>query len=110
MNFLIDNAWAQEAPAAQPAGQSSFFILLAVTFLFFYVIVIRPQMKRQKEHQKLLSGLSKGDEVALSSGLLGRLTEVGDNYLKVEIAKGVEVKVQKSAISAVLPKGTLKEA
>lgn len=110
MNFLIDNASAQEAAAAQPAGQGSFFILLAVTFLFFYVIIIRPQMKRQKEHQKLLSGLAKGDEVVLNGGLLGRLTDIGDSYLRVEIAKGVEVKVQKSAIAAVLPKGTLKEA
>lgn len=77
-------------------------------FLLFYLILWRPQAKRAKEHRELVGGLSKGDEVLTSGGILGRITKVSDDYVTVEIAEGVEVNLQKSAIGAALPKGTIK--
>ena len=77
-------------------------------FLLFYLILWRPQAKRAKEHRELVSGLSKGDEVLTSGGILGRITKVSDDYVTVEVAEGVEVNLQKSAIGAALPKGTIK--
>ena len=85
------------------------FLPLVVLFVVFYLFLIRPQVKRQKEHTKLVQGLGKGDEIVTSGGVYGRIVEVGDSFLKVEIAKGVEVKLQKPAVTTVLPKGTLKE-
>jgi len=108
MDFFIANAWAQAAPAA-PAQNAFAFLPLVVLFVVFYLFLIRPQVKRQKEHQKLVQTLSKGDEIVTSGGVAGRITEVGDNFLKVEIAKGVEVRLQKPAVTTVLPKGTLKD-
>ena len=108
MDYLIPNAWAQAAGGAPQGGIAS-FLPLAVLFLVFYLFLIRPQMKRQKDHTKMVGGLAKGDEAVTSGGLLGRVTEVGPNFVKLEIAKDTEVKVQKNAISQVLPKGTLKE-
>ncbi len=108
MNFLINDAMAQTAgPSAQ--GGLMGFLPLALLFVAFYFFLIRPQMKRQKDHSKLIQGLQKGDEVVTSGGLLGRVSEVGDVYVKVEVAKGVEVKIQRPAVSSILPKGTLKE-
>ncbi|KKO12807.1 hypothetical protein LCGC14_0008240 [marine sediment metagenome] len=77
-------------------------------FLLFYLILWRPQAKRAKEHRELVGGLSKGDEVLTSGGILGRITKVSDDYVTVEVADGVEVSLQKSAIAAALPKGTIK--
>ncbi len=77
-------------------------------FLLFYLILWRPQAKRAKEHRELVGGLSKGDEVLTSGGILGRITKVSDDYVTVEVAEGVEVNLQKSAIGAALPKGTIK--
>ena len=108
MSFLIDDAIAQAADAA-PQGGLMGFLPLMILFVAFYFFLIRPQMKRQREHQKLIQGLQKGDEVVTSGGLLGRITEVGDHYVKAEIAKGMEVKIQRSAVSSILPKGTIKE-
>ncbi len=111
MNFLISDAWAQAVVPDAPQQPGFFgFLPLLVLFVVFYLFLIRPQMKRQKDHQKMVQALHKGDEVATSGGLLGRITEVGDNYLKVEVAKGVEVRVQRQAVSAILPKGTIKDA
>ena len=81
-----------------------FVVLLAV----FYLVLIRPQMKQAKDHRKLVESLGKGDEVVTNGGMLGRISQVGDNFIMLEIAKDVEVKVQKQAVSAVMPKGTLK--
>ena len=84
-------------------------ILGIILFVVFYLFLIRPQMKRQKEHTKMVEALAKGDEAVTSGGLLGRVTEVGDNFVKFEVAKGTEVKVQKHAIAQVMPKGTIKD-
>ena len=90
--------------------QSSFMSLLPLVLMFvvLYFVMIRPQMKRQKEHRTMVEALAKGDEVATAGGLLGRVTKLGDNYLGVEIANGVEVQVQRTAIVQVLPKGSIK--
>lgn len=108
MNFLIEDAMAQAA-AAPPQGGLMGFLPLMILFVAFYFFLIRPQMRRQREHQKLIQGLQKGDEVVTGGGLLGRITDVAEGYLKVEIAKGVEVKVQRATVSTILPKGTIKE-
>jgi len=111
MNFLISDAWA-EAPAAAgaPAQGSPFvtLIMLGVLFAAFYFILIRPQAKRAKEHKAMVAALAKGDEVVTAGGVLGRVTELGEGYITVDIAKGVEIKVQRQAVQTVLPKGTIK--
>ncbi|MEQ8234828.1 MAG: preprotein translocase subunit YajC [Gammaproteobacteria bacterium] len=109
MDYLIQNAWAQGAGAAGEPGLASFLPLI-ILFVVFYLFLIRPQMKRQKEHTKMVEALAKGDEAVTNGGLLGRVTEVGDNFVKFEIAKGTEVKVQKHAIAQVMPKGTIKDS
>jgi preprotein translocase subunit YajC len=105
LDFLVSNAWA--APAQQEPGLASFLPLI-ILFAVFYFLLIRPQLKQAKQHKQLVSELSKGDEVATSGGLLGKIKEVGDNFVAIEIAKDTEVKIQKNAVSTVLPKGTLK--
>lgn len=109
MDYLIPNAWAQAAGGTPPGGGLAGFLPLAILFLVFYMFLIRPQMKRQKEHAKMVRELAKGDEAVTTGGLLGRVTEVGNNFVKLEVAKDTEVKVQKNAIAQVMPKGTLKE-
>ena len=108
MDYLIQNAWAQEAAGSQEPGIAG-FLPLVILFVVFYLFLIRPQMKRQKEHSKLVKGLAKGDEAVTTGGLLGRITEVGDNFVKLEVAKDTEVKVQRHAIAQIMPKGTVKE-
>ena len=108
MDFLIQNAWAQGAGAGQQPGLASFLPLI-ILFAVVYLFLIRPQMKRQKEHSRMIEALAKGDEAVTNGGLLGRVTEVGDNFIRMDIAKGVEVKVQKHAVAQVMPKGTIKE-
>lgn len=105
LDFFINSVWA--APAQQEPGLASFLPLI-VLFAVFYFLLIRPQLKQAKQHKKLVGELGKGDEVATTGGLLGKIREVGDNFVVVEIAKDTEVKIQKQAISMVLPKGTLK--
>jgi preprotein translocase subunit YajC len=109
---LISVAHAQTAPAATAEGGlgSSLMSMLPLVLMFvvLYFIMIRPQMKKQKEHRKMIDALGKGDEVVVAGGLLGRVNTVGDNILGVEIASGVEIQVQRSAVAQVLPKGTLK--
>ena len=110
MSFLIADAVAQTtaaAPAPQGAGYMN-FILLGGLFIFMYFVIIRPQRKRAKEHQALADGLTKGDEVVMSSGLIGKITQVDEAYITVSAAEGVELKYQKSAVHAVVPKGTIK--
>jgi len=106
MGFLIQDAWA--APAEQSALGLGEFLPLIVLFVVFYLFLIRPQMKRAKEHKQLVESLKKGDEVVTGGGMLGRVTDVGENFVMVELTKGVEVKVQRQAINALMPKGTLK--
>jgi len=108
MSFLIQDAFAQGAQ--QPQGdffQSMLF--LGLILVVFWLIAIRPQMKRQKEHREMIAALSKGDEAVTNGGLAGRIREVGENFVTMEIAKGVDVKVQKQFVQTVLPKGSLKD-
>ena len=112
--FLISDAYAQTAHAATATGgaDSGLLGMLPIVLIFgvMYFIMIRPQMKKQKELRALIEALAKGDEVVTASGLIGRITKIGDNYLTVEIADKVEVQMQRSAVVQVLPKGTLKAA
>ena len=111
MNILIPDAMAQAAGAAPNPNQQFFPIIMLVVFVgIFYFMLIRPQQKKQKEHQNMLSGLSTGDEVVTAGGILGRITEVGDNFVTVEVADGVRLKVQKFQITQLMPKGTIKGA
>lgn len=109
MSFFISDAWAEAAPAAA-AGVPGFieFVPLILIFIVFYFLLIRPQMKRAKEHKKLIESLAKNDEVVSSGGLLGKVTHVDESFISVEIASGVVVKVQRNSVSSVVPKGTYK--
>lgn len=110
--MLISPAFAQSAAATGPEGGLLSFLPLLLMFVIMYFLMIRPQMKRQKEHKALIDGLQKGDEVIAGGGLLGKVTKVGESYVTLEVAsladKPVEVLVQRSAVATVLPKGTLK--
>lgn len=110
MSFFIAEAAAQTgAEAAPPGGNVMFQVMLfGGLFLFMYFMIIRPQRKRQKEHKGLVDSLSKGDEVVLNSGMLGKIVDVDDIYITLKASENVELKFQKIAIHAVLPKGTLK--
>jgi preprotein translocase subunit YajC len=108
---FISSAFAQTAPAAAPGGaESTLFSLLPLVLMFvvLYFIMIRPQMKKQKEHKAMIEALAKGDEVIIAGGLMGRVAKLGDSYLGVEVASGVELQVQRGAVIQVLPKGTFK--
>ncbi|MEX8492439.1 preprotein translocase subunit YajC [Sphaerotilus sp.] len=107
--MFISNAYAQTAGAAA-GGMSSLTQMLPLVLMFvvLYFIMIRPQMKKQKEHKAMIDALGKGDEVVTGGGLLGRITKVGEQYVTVEIAGNVEVQLQRSAVVQVLPKGTIK--
>ena len=108
MNLLISNAYAQGAPAAAPGGGPMPLIMMAALFVAMYFLIMRPQQKRMKELKEMLAKLAVGDEVATTGGLLGRITELGDSVVTLEIATGVNVRLQRAQISQVLPKGTLK--
>jgi preprotein translocase subunit YajC len=107
MDFLIANAYAQ-APGPGGSGQMGGLLMLGGMFVIFYFLLIRPQQKRVNEHKSLVASLKKGDEVITNGGFLGKLIEVGEHFVTLELAENVEVKLQRQAISVVLPKGTLK--
>jgi preprotein translocase subunit YajC len=107
MDFLISSAYAQDA--APQSGLMGFLPLILI-FIVFYFMLIRPQMKRAKEHRQMVSALSKGDEVVTNGGLLGKITEVGESFVTVHLADNVEVKIQRHAVASVMPKGTIKSA
>jgi preprotein translocase subunit YajC len=109
LDLIISPAAAQAAPGAQPGGLGTFLLPLVFIGLMFF-LMIRPQMKRAKEHRELISKLAKGDEVITNGGIAGRIEDLGEAFVTVEIADGVRVKLQRAAIAAVLPKGTLKSA
>jgi len=111
--MFISSAFAQTAPAAASAGgdlQSSLMSMLPLLLMFvvLYFVMIRPQMKKQKEHKTMIDALAKGDEIITAGGFLGKVSKLGDGYLGVEIANGVEVQMQRSAVIQVLPKGSMK--
>ena len=105
MNFFISNAYAQSA-----ISSDSLLSLapLVIIFVVFYFLLIRPQSKRQKEHKELIGNLSTGDEVTTGGGMLGKVTEVKDDFVKIQVADNVVVTVQKHTIGAIMPKGTIK--
>ncbi len=109
MSFLISDALAEGAAAPPPGGEGLPLIFLIGMFVILYFFMIRPQVKRQKEHRKLVESLKKGDEVQTMGGLVGRITEVGENFVKVEVADDTVVTVRRTAVEAVLPKGSIKE-
>ena len=107
MDFLIQNAYAQ---SAQQGDSTSFIIMMVLMFGAFYFLLIRPQQKKQKAHAELVSNLSAGDEVLTAGGILGKITAVSDHYAVVKISDNTEIKIQKSSVSVVVPKGTYDEA
>ena len=111
LDFLISAAHAQTGGAPAAGGNPMFGLLMPLILIaVMYFLMIRPQMKRAKEHKGMLDKLSKGDEVITSGGIAGTVTDIGDNFITVEVADNVRVRVQKAAVGNVLPKGTLKSA
>ena len=112
--MFISEAFAQAAPAATATdgpmgalGGLGGMLPLVLMFVVLYFVMIRPQMKRQKEHKAMIDALAKGDEVVTTGGMLGKISKIGESYLTVEIANGVEIQVQRGAVAQVLPKGTV---
>ena len=105
--MLISQAWAQGAGAPQGGGMES-MLLIVLMFVVLYFLMIRPQMKRAKEHKAMIEALQKGDEIVTAGGVLGRVNKLNENYVNLEIANNVEIQGQRSAVQVVLPKGTLK--
>lgn len=110
MSFFISDAVAEAAPAASQADPMTSLIFFGGMILIFYFILIRPQTKRAKEHRELVGGLSKGDEVVTNGGMLGKISEISEQYITIEVADNVQMKFQKQAVATVLPKGSLKAA
>lgn len=106
--MLISTAHAQAAASSSAGGGYEQILMMVAMFAVLYFVMVRPQMKRAKEHKALVEALSKGDEVVTQGGMAGRITKVGDSFVSIEIADKVEVQVQKPAIQLVLPKGSLK--
>ena len=107
--MFISLAHAQTAaPAGGPESTLLSLLPLVLMFVVLYFIMIRPQMKKQKEHKAMIEALAKGDEVVIAGGVLGRVSKLGDSYLHVEVANGVELQVQRPSVIQVLPKGTFK--
>jgi preprotein translocase subunit YajC len=110
---FISEAFAQAAPAATGAADGGLgglggMLPLVLMFVVLYFIMIRPQMKRQKEHKAMVEALAKGDEVVTSGGVLGKVSKLGDTFVGLEVADGVEIQIQRSAVVQVMPKGTVK--
>ena len=110
--MFITSAFAQTAPVAAAGGdmQSSFLNMLPLLLMFvvLYFVMIRPQMRKQKEHQAMVAALVKGDEVITAGGMLGKVSKLGDDFLGLEIANGVEIQIQRNSVIQVLPKGSIK--
>ena len=108
MNFFINDAFAQAAGGPQGGGLLS-LLPLVVIFVIFYFLLIRPQQKRAKQHREMVSALKKGDEVATNGGLVGRIAATDDNFVELEVAKNVTVKLQRHAVATMMPKGSAKQ-
>ena len=109
MDFFISSAMAQDAGAVGGNPMTS-LIFIIILFVVFYFMLIRPQQKRAKSHKEMVSALNTGDEIMTNGGILGRLTDVGEQYVTLEIAEETTIKLQRGAVASVLPKGTLKNA
>ena len=107
MDFLISSAYAQDAA---PQGGLMGFLPLILIFVVFYFLLIRPQMKRAKEHRQMVAALAKGDEVVTNGGLLGKITEVGESFVTLQVSDNVQIKLQRHAVASIMPKGTIKSA
>jgi preprotein translocase subunit YajC len=108
MDWLISTAAAQATGAAAQPGGLMGFLPLVLIFVVFYFLLIRPQTKRAKEHRAMVAALEAGAEVVTSGGILGKITEVSEQFITLEVAQGVNIKLQRHAVAQVLPKGTLK--
>lgn len=108
MSFFIPAAVAQTQGAAPEANPLITLVMFGGLFVFMYLFIIRPQRKRQKDHETLTSSIAKGDEVVMSSGMLGKVVKIDDSYLVLETGNNIELKFQKIAVHAILPKGTIK--
>jgi len=106
MDFLISSALAQDAAGQAPSMLGSLLPLILIVVIFWFLL-IRPQMKRNKQHRELVAALSAGDEVVTAGGMLGKITEVGESFVSVELTEGVIIKVQKHSVAQVVPKGTI---
>jgi len=107
MSLFISDAWAQAAPAAAQPGLLEALLPFIILFVVFYFLLIRPQSKRAKEHKSMLEALREGDEVVSNGGLLGRVTQLGENFVELDLGNEVRVKLQRGSIATVMPKGTL---
>lgn len=108
MNFLISDAVAQTAGNAPAGSMLTGIVPFILIFAAMYFLLIRPQQKKMKEHQEMVSALAKGDEVTTNGGILGKIVSLDDSFVTVEIAQNVSIKLQRGAIANVLPKGTIK--
>lgn len=108
MSFFISNAMAAAPAQAGQADGTFSMIMIVVIFVLFYFMLIRPQSKRAKEHRDLIQSLKKGDEIITTGGLLAKVVSLDDQYIKISLADGVEIGLQRGAVSAILPKGTIK--
>ena len=106
--MFISQAWAQSGGASPQGGGIESMLLIVLMFGVLYFLMIRPQMKRAKEHKAMIEALQKGDEVISGGGILGRVTKINETYVTLEVAQGVEMVLQRSAVQVVLPKGTIK--
>ena len=107
MNLFISDAWAQgDVAGGGLLGLLPFVLIIVV----FYFLLIRPQQKRQKQHREMVANIKKGDEVVTNGGTLGRVSDVGENFVTLEVSTGVEIKVQAHAIQTMMPKGTIKDS
>jgi preprotein translocase subunit YajC len=109
MSFFISDAWAEAPAAAGQADAITGLLPLVIFGVVLYFLMIRPQVKRQKEHKKMVDALAKGDEVVTSGGMAGKITDMGENFILVEVAEGTSVKIRRQAVDSVLPKGSIKE-
>jgi len=110
MDFFISNAYAQQAGGGAAGGGMQMIIFMGLFFVVFYFLLIRPQNKRAKEHRAMLAALAVGNEVVTSGGILGKVTEVTESFVSIEIASGVVIKVQRNQVSGLMPTGTIKSA
>ena len=106
--MFISSAFAQTAAGGDTASTLMSLLPLVLMFVVLYFVMIRPQMKRQKEHKAMVEALAKGDEVVTAGGFLGKVSKIGETFIGIELASGVEVQMQRSAVTQVLPKGTVK--